>query len=146
MKAQAPPARGAAPRRQVRQALMLGDPAGMAHRQGRRLHQGGTRTGAIALAEIRTQGPEGRGNELYKAGGAHQAGKLRPPGPKDVGRGAGFEGAVVRMVKDDQDRHHLTHTQAAGALALETTARYEMLAPDRLKLLTEIIDSTEHFQ
>ncbi|MCY4389682.1 MAG: hypothetical protein OXC18_21505 [Desulfurellaceae bacterium] len=50
------------------------------------------------------------------------------------------------MVEDDQDRPHLAQTQAAGALALETTARYEMLAPDGLKLLTEIIGITEHFQ
>ena len=66
--------------------------------------------------------------------------------PKDVGRVEGFEGAVVRMVEDDQDRLHLAQTQAAGALALETPPRYEMLAPDGLKLLTEIIDITEHFQ
>ena len=50
------------------------------------------------------------------------------------------------MVEDDQDRLHLAQTQAAGALALETPPRYEMLAPDGLKLLTEIIAITEHFQ
>ena len=48
----------------------------------------------------------------------------------------------VRVVEDDQDRHHLAQTQAAGSLALETTAHSEMLAP----VLTEIIDITEHFQ
>jgi len=56
-KAKEPPDRGAALRRQVRKDFRLGDPAVMAHRQCRRLHTGGTRTGAIALAEIRTQWP-----------------------------------------------------------------------------------------
>ena len=58
---------------------------------------------------------------------------------KDGGRVEGFEGSVGRMVEDDPDRLPLAQTQAAPAL-------YEMLAPDRLTLLTEIIDITEHFQ
>ncbi len=56
-KAKEPPDRGAPPRRQVRKDFMLGDPAVMAHYQCRRIHKGGARTGAIALAELRTQGP-----------------------------------------------------------------------------------------
>lgn len=53
---------------------------------------------------------------------------------------------LASRARDLSAHYHLAQTQAAGALALETTARYEMLAPDGLKLLTEIIDITEHFQ
>ena len=57
-----------------------------------------------------------------------------------------FEGAVVRLVKQNQDRHNLTQGQLASAIAPFVGTGQAVLMPFRLKGLAKVIDSAKEFE
>ena len=64
----------------------------------------------------------------------------------DISGVEGFEGAILRVMEGDQNRHDLAQTELAGTLAAVLPMGDELLPPARQKGNTEIIDITEYFQ
>ena len=58
----------------------------------------------------------------------------------------GFEGAIVRLMKQDQDGHNLRKCQVAGAIAPLGVADQTLLVPSGFKRPTKVIDMAEEFE
>jgi hypothetical protein len=51
-----------------------------------------------------------------------------------------FEGALIRMVESDDQRHDLAHAQATRTTAMPTRSRQQMLLPSGRKGLIKVIE------
>jgi hypothetical protein len=56
-----------------------------------------------------------------------------------------LEGAIVLLVKANQNRHDFAQAQAAITVALLQTTAEQLPLPDRFKALAEVIDGAEQF-
>jgi len=57
-----------------------------------------------------------------------------------------FECAVMRLVKQNQDRHNLTQGKLTSATALFIATGQAVLSPFRLKGSAKVIDSAKEFE
>jgi hypothetical protein len=84
--------------------------------------------------------------ERHKAIVAHQRGEFTPEMLAHVLCIERFEGAVLRLVKQNQDRHHRTQGHRARTMALLNAIRQTVRMPHGFKRLANVIDSAEKFE
>jgi hypothetical protein len=133
-----------APRGPACEYLVGGNAAVMTDGQRRRVDERNTHATAFAGVQITTQGDEGLGHQLDKAGVTHQWRNIWSQIGHHMLRIVVFERPVMTAMKVDEHGHDLTQGQRclslAGALAgLEQVPRIH-----RDKRLAEIVDIAEH--
>lgn len=84
-----------------------------------------------------------RRNQADKAWGTDQSGELATQVNGDILGVIGFEGAVMRLVEMDENRHHVALTQLADTPPLDHSRLQWGLVPTRSKGSPEIIDTAE---
>lgn len=104
----------------------------------------GTRT--QTAAQVDTQRNECRRETLHKARVADQMWKLSAQVGCDVLGVKGFEGAIVRLVKQDQDGHYLGERKFSRAIASFRATGKALGVPARFKRLAKVIDRAEEFE
>jgi hypothetical protein len=96
--------------------------------------------------QIDTQRKERGREELDEACIADKRGKLAAEMQANLVGIECFEGAVMRLVKQNQNRHNLTQGKLAAAIALFVATHQAVLVLFRLKGLAKVIDSAKEFQ
>ena len=143
--AQKPSDRRLAPRRQAPKDAMLSNTPIVADCQRSGIDKGDNRTHAETGVQIDPQRHNRGREELDKARLADEGRKCTVEMLTHVFRIERFEGALVRLMKQYQDGHHLAQCQFACTMALSRTAQNTVLVPRGFKRLTKIIDSTKEF-
>lgn len=128
-----------------REDAVLADPFGITDFQRRRVDEADPGTRSIAGLQVGKQRKHHRRDECNEARITHQVRKFLPPMYLDMFRVVRFEGSIVRLVKMDQNRHHLAWTELSCTLSLLACCQMASF-PFWLKGEPKIIDSTKQFQ
>jgi len=88
------------------------------HLQTGRVEKADATAGAKAVLEIGAQWQQDRGHPTDKAAVAHQLGKRSWPVHAHMIQVIVLEGAIVSLMKANQNRHHLAQAQVALTIAL----------------------------
>lgn len=110
-----------------------------------RINEADACTGSIAALQIGEQWNRQAGDQSHKARITDQVWEFTSQMHLDRLRVIGFEVAIMRLVKMDENRHHLALTQPACPLALFPGGKLAGV-PLRCKLSHEIIDITKQFE
>lgn len=115
-----------------RKDAMLADPFGVTDLQRSRVNEADARAGSIAALQVSEQGNQHPWHESNKALIAHQMRKFAAEMGLDMLDVVRLERAIVRLVKMDQNRHHLTWAELTRPRSLLATLRSASF-PVRLK-------------
>src|SRR5581483_10904859 len=124
---------------------MLADPFGITDFQSSRVNETDARASSRAALQVGQQGNQHRRNESRKALIAHQMKEFAGQMNLNMFGVIGFKGAIVRLVKVHENRHHLTWAELACALALLACCELHGFQVRR-KAYHKIIDITKHFE
>lgn|SRR5579875_1288 len=124
---------------------MLTDPLGITDCQGRRINEADAGAGSKAALEIGEHRNHHGGNERDKAWITHQMRKFLRQMHLNMFGVVRLEGSIVRLMKMNQNRHHLTWTELARTLSLFASLHLGGF-PVWLKAYHEVIDITKQFE
>ncbi len=118
----------------------------VADAQPGRVDKADARTLTHLGVQVGDQRHEQAGHQLDKALVAHLLGKLAAQVALDVLRIIRFEGAVMGLLEQDQDRHHLAGMHLCGSHSLELACRKQCALPFGRELQPEIVYGTKQFE
>src|SRR5579863_290750 len=124
---------------------MLTDPFGITDCQRSRVNEADAGAGSIATLQVGQQGNQHRRHESHKALITDQLRKFAVQMHLDMLGVIGLTGARVRLMKVNENRHHLTRTELTCALSLLACCQLTGLQLRR-KAKHEIIDITKQFE
>jgi hypothetical protein len=124
---------------------MLTNPFGIADFIRSRINEADACTVSIADLQVGQQRNLDRGNQSHKTLIADQMRKFSAQMDLHLFSVIGFERAIVRLVKMNQNSHHFTWMQLASPHPL-LAALHQAFPPLRFKTEPEIIDSAKQFE
>ena len=128
-----------------RKDAMLTSPFGITDFQRSRINEADTGAGSKSALQIGQHRDQHAWNERHKAWITDQLRKFLRQMHLDMFRIVRFEGAIVRLVKMNQNGDHLTWVQLAHALSL-LASLHQVGFPVWLKARQEVIDITKQFE
>ena len=131
---------------QLGKHLMIMDAMVITHYQGSGVDEGDPMTASVQALQVSTQWPENRRHQDPKSFVADQFRELTSQVLTDVICVIGFEVSIVRLMKMNQDRHHLADTQLPCAAASFAAILHQFSLPERQKDLAKIIYTDKQFE
>src|SRR5262245_16018120 len=107
------------------------NPMIITNKQGGGVDEGKSMTASIEALQIGTQGSQHGRHQDYKPLITHQFRKLASQVLANMFRVIGFEVSILRLMKVNNDRHDLTHTQLATPAAFFTPIFDSSALPER---------------
>ena len=141
-----PTHRGLAPRCDTGKDLVARNPFVMAYLDGGGVHEGKAGAAALALLQVGQQGDQHGRSQFDEPVVADQSGEFGPAVNQDILGIVGFEGAVVGLVKVNENRHDFAGGQPWTPPSLPPTPCQRDSTPMRLKSFPEIIDIAEQLE
>src|SRR4051794_34607578 len=141
-----PARRGLAALGDLGEDLVLGNPLIVTDGQSGRIQKGDAGATAHAIAQIGAQWHQNRWNEFDKARVTDQTRKFSLEMGHYFLRIKRFEIAIMRLVKQNQNRHDFTPSQTSHAVSLAQATFQQVRLEWRYEGLAEIIDLTEQFK
>jgi hypothetical protein len=124
---------------------MVTDPFGITDFQGGGIDKTDPCAGSTSALQVSEHRNHHAWNECDKALIPHQARKFPAEMHLNLFGVIGFERSIVRLVKRDQKRHHLTWAELPRTLSLLVSLQLARF-PVRLKAQHEVIDITKQFE